>query len=160
MMPDTDMIQILKSSKVFKGLSDENLKMISESGKITTFQRNESIIKEGQTGHPLFIVIKGQVEVVLPIGPAGQAFKRATRIKLSRLAQGDCIGEYSLIDQKPASASVVAIEPCELFVIPRSNFEAIINFSDSLAKTIYKNILLIIIKRARDNNRELDICFH
>jgi len=154
------MIDVLKASKVFKGVSDEHLQMISNSGGIAIYQINENIIKEGQSGHPLFIVIEGQVEVVLPKVAGGQAFERATRIKLSKLAKGDCIGEYSLIDKNPASASVVVVEPCKLFEIPRSNFEKIISSSDSLAKTIYKNFLLIMIKRARDNNRELDICYN
>jgi CRP-like cAMP-binding protein len=76
------------------------------------------------------------------------------------MAQGDCFGEYSLIDKQPASAAVIAMEPCRLFEISRSHFEEILNTSDFIAKTVYKNILLIIIKRARDSNRELDICFH
>jgi CRP-like cAMP-binding protein len=159
-MPTTDMIAILEKSKVFQGLSDEDLKLISTSGNVVLFQKDEVIIKEGQTGHPLFIVIQGQVEVVLPKVAGGRAIERATRIKLSKLAAGDCIGEYSTIDLRPASASVVAIEPCELFEISRSRFEEIINSSDFLAKTIYNNLLLIMIQRARDNNRELDICFN
>lgn len=159
-MSNIDTVEILKASKVFKGLLDDQLKMISEQGKITSFERNETIINEGQTGHPLFIVINGQVEVVLPKEGSGQAATRATRIKLSRLVQGDCLGEYSLIDKEPASAAVVAVEPCTLFEISRSNFEKIIDTDDFLGKMIYKNILLITIKRARDSNRELDICFN
>ena len=95
-MSAIDTVETLKVSKVFKGLSDDDLKMISEQGKVTTFEPNETIIREGQTGHPLFIVIKGRVEVVLPKEGSGQATTRATRIKLSRLAQGDCLGEYTL----------------------------------------------------------------
>jgi len=159
-MSNTDTVDILRASKVFNGLSDDHLKMISENGKAASFEPNATIIKEGQTEHPLFIVIKGQVEVVLPKQDGKQDFARATRIKLSRLAQGDCLGEYSLIDKQPASASVIAVEPCTLFEISRSDFEKIINSSDSLGKTVYKNILLITIKRARDSNRELDICFN
>ena len=159
-MSVTDLTAILKGSKIFNGLSDDQLVMVSESGKIVTFDINDTIIKEGQTGHPFFIVIKGQVEVVLPKDTGFQSAGRATRIKLSQLAAGDCIGEYSLIDKNPASASVIAIEPCVLFEIAGPNFEKILDGQDFLAKTIYKNILLIMIKRARDNNRELDICYH
>lgn len=159
-MPETDLTTILKTSKVFKGLSDDDLNMILAKGKVVTFESNQTIINEGQTGHPLFIVINGRVEVVLPKETGGQAAMRATRIKLSRLAQGDCLGEYSLIDREPASASVIAVEPCTLFEISRSNFDEIIETTDFLAKTVFKNILLITIKRARDSNRELDICFN
>ncbi|MBC8432334.1 MAG: cyclic nucleotide-binding domain-containing protein [Desulfobacterales bacterium] len=159
-MPNVDMLEILLQSKVFKGLSDEHLKEITDCVNIVTFEKNETIIREGQAEHPLFIVIKGQVEVVLPQTASGQDYERVTRIKLNRLTQGDCIGEYSLIDEQPASAAVIALEPCRLFEISRSRFGKIINSNDFIAKTVYKNILLIMIKRARDSNRELDICFH
>ncbi len=159
-MQEADLVAILKGSKIFKGLSDDHLAMVSESGKVVTFNPNDTIIKEGQTGHAFFIVIKGQVEVVLPKETGLQSTGRPTRIKLSKLEAGDCIGEYSLIDKEPASASVVAIEPCMLFEIAGPNFEKILDGQDVLARTIYKNMLLIMIKRARDNNRELDICYH
>jgi CRP-like cAMP-binding protein len=159
-MPNVDVLEILLQSKVFKGLSDEHLKKFADRGDIVTFEKNETIISEDQAGHPFFIVIKGQVEVVLPKTASGQDYERVTRIKLSRLAQGDCIGEYSLIDEQPASATVIALEPCILFEISRSHFEEIINISDFIAKTVYKNILLITIERARDGNRQLDICFY
>jgi CRP-like cAMP-binding protein len=159
-MPEADLTTILKGAKIFKGLSDDQIAIVSDSGKVVTFDINDTIINEGQTGHPFFIVIKGQVEVVLPKETGVQSAGRATRIKLSQLEAGDCIGEYSLIDKEPASASVVAIEPCVLFEIAGQNFEKIVDAQDFLAKTVYKNILLIMIKRARDNNRELDICYH
>jgi len=47
-----------------------------------------------------------------------------------------------------------------LFEMPRQNFEEILISDDFLAKTVYKNILLIMVKRARDSNRELDIYYY
>ena len=135
-MLEADLITLLKGSKIFKGLSDDQLAMVSDSGKVVTFNPNDTVIKEGQTGHSFFIVIKGQVEVVLPKETGFQSTGRATRIKLSQLAAGDCIGEYSLIDKEPASASVIAIEPCVLFEISGPKFEKIIETQDSLGKMI------------------------
>ena len=158
-MVDNELLTILRNTKLFKGLSENHLKLISAFGKIVTFDKNDTIIKEGQTGHPLYIVIKGQVEVVLPKQIAGQAMERSTRIRLSNLRHGDSIGEYSLIDKEPASASVIASEPSKLIEIARNDWDKIIDSSDELAKNIYKNLLQVIIKRARKNIKELDICF-
>ena len=91
------MIEILKESKVFRDLSDDHLQMISGYGSLVAFQTNETIIKEGQTGHSLFIVVKGQVEVVLPRETGSPDHQRVTKIRLSHLSKGDCIGEFSLI---------------------------------------------------------------
>ena len=99
------------------------------------------------------------MEVVLSEEGGDQGLVRATRIKLGHQVQGDFIGEYALIDREPASASVIAVEPCEVFEITQSDFDKILNSSDRLAKTIYRNMLQVTIKRARDSNKELDICF-
>jgi len=158
-MSENDLLKILHASKLLEGLSNEDISMLSSHGKKLTIKGNDIIIEEGQTDHSLFIILKGQVEVVLPKQRGGQTMERVTRIKLSKLAQGDFFGEYSLIDKEPASASVVAIEPCEIFEISKPDFEKILTTSDRLAKIIYKNILKVVIKRIRDINRELDICF-
>jgi CRP-like cAMP-binding protein len=154
-----ELLDILRKSKIFKGLSDDYLQKISSHGNMLQIKRNDIIIEQGQTGHPLFVIIAGQVEVFLPKIIKGGMQERPTRIRLNRLASGDCIGEYSLIDNEPASASVVAIEPCKIFEISRSEFEKIIISSDHLAQIIYKNMLKVLIKRSRQYDNELDICF-
>jgi len=159
-MASDEMLNILRETKVFEGISEEHLDLISTRGNLVTFVKGETIIRERQQGHPLFVVIKGQVEVVLPKQISGQAVERPTRIKISDVRPGYCIGEFSLIDGKPASASVIASEPCELIEITRPDWEKIINSSDELAKNIYKNMLLIVINRARQKIKELDICFY
>ena len=85
--------------------------------------------------------------------------ERPSKIKLNQLTQGDCFGEYSLIDNEPASASVVAIGPCEILKISREHFRKIITSSDTAAKIIYLNMLKVLIKRARQSDKELDMCF-
>jgi CRP/FNR family cyclic AMP-dependent transcriptional regulator len=156
---DNEILNILRETELFRGLSEDHLSLISTCGDIVSFEKNDTIIREGQTGHHLYIVIKGQVEVVLPKQIGGQALERSTRIRLSSVTPGNSIGEYSLIDKEPASASVIASEPFELIEITRPDWEKIINSSDRLAKSIYKNMLKIIIKRARKNIKDLDICF-
>ncbi len=149
---------ILQAAKIFDGISDDHLKMIFNSGNIKRFNTNDIIIQEGQTGHPLHIIVDGEAEIFLPQKGKGHTGERPTRIKLKKLIKGDCIGEYSLIDNKPASASAVALSLCETYQLSRQNFKKIIVSSDHLAKNIYKNMLLVLIQRCRDNDSELDMC--
>ncbi|MFC1812029.1 cyclic nucleotide-binding domain-containing protein [Thermodesulfobacteriota bacterium] len=158
-MPEHELLMTLRESKLLKGLLEDDLAMISSHGRRLAFQKNATLIKEGQVDHPLYVVIKGQVEVVLPKDRGDRGMERATRVKLGHQVQGDFIGEYALIDREPASASVIAVEPCEVFEVTRSDFDKILNSSDRLAKNIYRNMLQVTIKRARDSNKELDICF-
>lgn len=158
-MTVTDIVDLLRQSKVFKGFSEDELKFVSTCGRLVSFRVNDHVIREGQTGHSLFIVIKGRVEVILPKFKGETETSRPTYVRLGRLMKGDCIGEYSLIDQEPASASVVAMDACEMFEIPRAGFEKIIQSGDRLARRVYENMLRMLISRARKRNRELDLCY-
>lgn len=158
-MTDIGSTSFLKTTKVFDGLDDGELKFIETYGEVRRYDLNEIIVSEGQKGHPLFILMKGRVEVVLPKYRDERQMSRPTYVRLGRLSAGDCIGEYSLIDKQPASASVIAIEPCDVFVVPRDGFEEIIHSGDHMARVIFENMLKIMIARARQRNKELDLCY-
>ena len=155
-MSDNILMDSLKKAKIFEGLTDEDLKMVSTLGSIEKFDKNNILINEGQTDSGLHIIIRGRVQVFLPKESGYTDKIRLTKIMLGRLTQGDCFGEYSVIDNSPTSASVVTLEECDLFIIPRINFERIINSDNRLGKIIYKNMLQVLIKRARDYDKELD----
>jgi CRP/FNR family cyclic AMP-dependent transcriptional regulator len=154
-----ELLRILQEAKIFGGLSDDHIEMISTHGRILNVNINDIIIEEGQAGHPLYVIMEGRAEVFLPKKRKGHTKERPTRIKLNRPAQGDCIGEYSLIDYEPASASVVAITPCKVFEISRADFGKIMTSSDNLAGNVYRNMLKVLIKRSRQSDKELDICY-
>ena len=60
-----------------------------------------------------------------------------SKVQLNTLCAGDCFGEYSLIDQNPISASVVATEAGELIQITKPAFDAVLQANDRIAKTVY-----------------------
>ncbi|MFC1859067.1 cyclic nucleotide-binding domain-containing protein [Thermodesulfobacteriota bacterium] len=145
--------------KILRGLSDDQLKMIFTYGQLVRFDSNDIILEEGQTKHPLYIIVKGQVEVFLPKQGKDHLRERPTKIRLTQLVQGDCFGEYSLVDNEPASASVIAAVPCVILKISREHFREILASSAEMAKIIYLNMLKILIKRARKSVEDLNICF-
>ncbi len=155
-------LRILQNSKIFNEIDENHLKSILSHGSIQTFNANDPIITEGQTGHPLYIIMEGEAEIFLPRKGQNATQERPTRIKLKRLTRGDCIGEYSLLDNKPASASAIAVNTCKAYQLSRSAFKESVMSSDHLAKSIYKNMLLVLIQRCRDSDNELDminICY-
>jgi CRP-like cAMP-binding protein len=156
-MNKEEIINNLRDSKIFRGLSDTELNTIYEYGTLAVYEKNDVLYQEGQHEHPLYVVMSGRVEIVLPKEGDSQGLERFSMIKLSKLHAGDCIGEYSVFDNKPASATVMAFEHSKLFRIERADFIKIINSSDATAKTIYFNLLQILIERARENNKELEL---
>jgi len=155
-MIETNTLQILSSFELFKGLTEVDLKGIHAKCQRTKFKEAEILMKEGQINSAIYIIIKGQVEVCLPEQDEEIKYRRPTKVKLAIEHEGGFFGEYSLIDSKPASASVVAIQDGELIKITKHNLENILGNNDRIAKTVYLNMLKILIERLRHINKEYD----
>jgi CRP-like cAMP-binding protein len=154
------MLDVLSKTEVFNGLSEHDYEQLCEHSESKSFEKNETIIQEGEINDALYVVLKGHLEAVLPKGLPGQPEKRFSSVRLSTMTPGDSFGEYSLIDRRPASCSVIAIQASELLKITRADFENTVNASDYIGKVIYHNLLQLLIRRLRDKDRELDMILY
>jgi CRP/FNR family transcriptional regulator, cyclic AMP receptor protein len=102
-------IDFLPTVPLFGGLPDAALQRLLERMQRRACTAGQVICAEGDPAREMFIVRSGAVEVR----------KRAAdgHTCLARLRAGDEFGEMSLIDIQPRSASVVACEPTELYVL-------------------------------------------
>ena len=82
------------------------------------FKKGATIIHEGTTGSYAYLILSGSVEVSKQVGEE--------KLVLSRLAKGNIFGEMSLVDDKPRSATIVALEDTEVRVITRDRFESML----------------------------------
>jgi hypothetical protein len=82
------------------------------------FKKGATIIHEGTTGSRAYLILSGSVEVSKKVGEE--------KLVLSRLVKGNIFGEMSLVDDKPRSATIVAIEDTEVRVITRDRFESML----------------------------------
>ena len=151
---DLEINRILLSMNLFKGCSEENIKIIVQFGKKCRFSKSERIIAEGEDAPGLFILLSGELEVRLPKN--SPTHNRLTDIHLYNMERGDYVGEFSLIDGKAASADVVATLDCLIFHISRKDFNAMVDQYDNIAKCIYRNMLEVMVARARKYDDELD----
>ncbi len=155
-MTEDKILQILSNFEIFKELTEEDVKKIRTHCQRLKFKEAEVLMKEGQINSAIYIIIKGQVEICLPVQNEDAKLKRPTKVKLAIENEGDFFGEYSLIDSKPASASVIATQDGELIKITKNGLDNILENNDCIAKTVYLNILKILVERLRHINREYD----
>ena len=129
-MFEDETLRTLATTEILKGLTPDEVKLFYDAAQRVTFNKADTVIEKGQTGSALYIILKGQFEVDLPLGVyvpqqvGGQVEHRTSKVQLNTLKEGDCFGEYSLIDQQPASASVIATQPGELRTL-RQNLRTI-----------------------------------
>jgi CRP-like cAMP-binding protein len=145
-------LQSLAQSKIFRGLTAGQVSSIYERGRTASFGPGEVLIGESQPNSDLYVVVDGELVVYLP-----QTEERFSQVRLGTLGPGDCIGEYSLVDKKPASASVAARRPTEVFRISHLDFDQILESDSGIGHAIYKNLLEALIDRLRQQNQSLDL---
>jgi CRP-like cAMP-binding protein len=156
-MLEERIVNILAGVAVFQGLTRDDLKPLANKSRKLTFQERDILIQEGKEESALYILIKGKLKVFLPQEMKGKKEQRVTEVSLNFLKKGDCFGEYSLIDHKPVSASVIAAESGELIQIQGTDFHEIVDKDDRIARIVYENILRILVNRLRKKDQELDL---
>jgi CRP-like cAMP-binding protein len=105
-------LEALSSHYLFHDLTLQQRDQILAIAEKITLPKDAYIIHEGDLDNALYLIIEGTVGVM----------KRDSLStiphQIARLHAGDLIGEISLIDASPRSASVVALEPCYLLALP------------------------------------------
>lgn len=130
-------IDFLKEVPLFSEVDKVSLLHLCKESKEELFVKDHRIIEKGDKGDGMYVILKGKVKVHDKSHDYGQ------------LVTGEYFGEYSLIDQKPRSVSVTALEETKLLKIEPSHFFELME-SD---KGFVRGVLSVLIKR----HRELDI---
>lgn len=154
-MEQQGIADILPQVDLFSGLDENDFSLLAGHFSRAAFGQGEVIIREGGTGHSLSIIIKGEVEIVLPERQG--SVERFSEIVLTTLGPGEIFGEYAMVDLRPASASVVVKADCELFQIDNNKFRHLLDGNSAIASIFYHNLLVLLIDRLRHNNEELDL---
>jgi CRP-like cAMP-binding protein len=116
----------LATVPLFSGLDRQELQHFAELTREKSYPRGSVILFEDDPGDSLFVVRKGRVKVVL-IGEDGR------EVILGVLGVGEHFGELALIDDRPRSAHVIAMEDADLLVLRRDDFRARVESSPQVA---------------------------
>lgn len=133
------MNSILTSIPLFSKLTAEHLELLSAQIQQQEYARDSVIITEGDNSDSLYIVNEGRVKIFIS-DDAGR------EMQLKVLGPGDYFGELSLIDQKPRSASAMAICTSQLSVITSNDFLNCLAENQEMALIM----LQVLTKRLRD----------
>jgi PPM family protein phosphatase len=136
-------IETLRKMPLFKYLTYKELVKIMNITKMVEVNNGTPIIKDGESGEELFIVLNGEVSV------------HKGEKQLVTLQNGDHFGEMALIDKAPRSADVTAIESTRLLKMTRGDFFEIIRKESQLASKLLWSFVQVLSDRLRKTNQEL-----
>lgn len=129
-------------------LTDEEQALVAEICHIREFKVDQTIVSEGEKGGALLLIRKGRAEVRKSLGVKNHKYLR-------ELKKGDFFGEMCFLHRAPRSASVIALEDCEVLELDGLEFDKLAVKNPEIGLKVYKNIASELVDRLRRNNEEL-----
>ena len=131
----------LASIPVLAGVDPQALTLLAREGIVHDFSTDAWIVREGEEGHSLFILVEGDVEVIKS-ADSPHAFL------LARLHAGTFFGEMCVVDPVPRAASVRTQSPVRAIEIKAATLH-------HLFKQMPDQYAIVLLNLARDMARRL-----
>jgi CRP/FNR family cyclic AMP-dependent transcriptional regulator len=108
-------VELLRRVPLLQSLSDGELRAIANLATRKRVRVRETVVQQSEPGTELYVLVTGHLKVV-STDPEGRD------AGLGVMGPGEVFGEVALLDGGPRSATIVALDPCELLVIRREHF--------------------------------------
>lgn len=131
-------LELLPKVPLFSQLDQNDLQTLSASARERDYQSGEVLMHQGDSGVGLFILSRGKVSIT--------QVRNSEVFDLGTLESGQVFGELSLLDDMPRTATVTAIEPCSVIIVPIWDFRAALRENPSMALSL----LATLSKRIRN----------
>ncbi len=148
-MMDLSTKDFLKNFLLFSILTPDQLTYIIKYMDPMELKAGEILFKEGDAGDFMSIVLDGALEIIKEDTWKDQADVIAT------LGQGNSVGEMSLIDHNPRSATVRAITNTHLTTLSQGVFDMILDKEPNIGIKMLKGLTLVLSENLRDTSSRL-----
>jgi len=135
---------VLKSAPMFASLTPDQLQALAPMIMRRSAPRGSAVMREGDAVDCLYVIVSGRLKVMV-----GEADGKETILNI--LGPGEFFGEMGLIDGNPRSASVVAVEPCELLALTKHAFRKVLVENTDLAMAVMR----VLVRRLREADRKI-----
>ena len=146
-MKDT-ITDLLIKVPMFAGLDADELQIIEKQIKFIEIEQGETLFTEGDQGEYVCFVVDGRLEVTKKT-ITGENFV------LNTLTRGQSVGEMSIIDKRPRSATVSAKTKATLFTLESNAFEVIMKEHSVVGMKVLKGLSLLLSKKLRQTSSRL-----
>ena len=140
-----DIIQFLQTVEIFSTLSVEEIDQIVKNSRFVEYNKGDLLFREGDKGNELYIVEQGTVAISISL-PGGDEKEIAT------IHSGDFLGEMSIFEDAPRSASCYVKSRTRLLMLNQNEFFRMIDEHPEIAVKIMYRMLNITTKRLRNTS--------
>ena len=138
-------LDLIRRVPLFSMLTVEQAQTIADGVVKRRYRRGEIIVEQGRKSDALFILLSGRARVIT-------SDARGREVILAVLEAGDYLGEMSLIDNEPHSATVRAEVQTDVLVLGRNEFSVCLPDNSSLSYAILRGL----VARLRNADRQIE----
>ncbi|MEY2952997.1 MAG: hypothetical protein RLZZ401_1084 [Pseudomonadota bacterium] len=108
-------LELIRRVPLFSQLTDDQAQTMANAVVKRRYKRGEFLVEQGQRSNTLYILLSGRARVIT-------SHTRGREVILATMGQGDYIGEMSLIDNEPHSATVRAEVQTDALLLSSTEF--------------------------------------
>ena len=139
-MTDTELIRKLD---FFEPLDQKIIKRIASLCIVREFAAGEAIVRQGEAGLGLYFITAGRARV--------EVDRDGSKVVVAELKEGDFLGEFSIIDDKVRSASVICLHDTRCLLLTRDSFAKLMKKHPEIAN----QMLRTLVSRIRTANERI-----
>jgi CRP-like cAMP-binding protein/Zn-dependent protease len=112
--------QMIDALAIFEDLPEDVLSDLAGRVRLRTFPAGKPVVRQGERPEAFYVVRRGALQVVEEDRATGD--ERVLRV----LGPGESFGELGLAEVSPRSATVRALQDCQVFEIDKSTFDRLL----------------------------------
>jgi len=132
---------------LFAGLDKKDLQVLTNACQERNYKAGSTLIKQGDTGVGLYVIISGTVRVTQANNPD------KAEVDLGTAGPGSVLGEMSLLDDLPRSATVTAITDVTALLLPVWEFRTTLRNQPDIALRLL-SVLSHRLRKAESHSRD------
>lgn len=132
---------------LFAGLDKKDLQVLTNACQERTYKAGSTLIKQGDTGVGLYVIISGTVRITQANNPD------KAEVDLGTTGPGSVLGEMALLDDLPRSATVTAVTDVTALLLPVWEFRTTLRNQPDIALRLL-SVLSHRLRKAESHSRD------
>ena len=116
--------------------------------KLETYATGKVLFREGDPGNRLYFILRGVVQIEKVVDEANTA-------RLARLGRGEILGEISVLDKSPRTATATAFLDAEVMVLSLQQIDSLSNSHPQIAAKMFLGMAQSLARRLRAADDEI-----
>ena len=138
---DKKSVALLRKLDVFSELTFKEALEVNELLNERVYEKGEPIFEEGDLGHGIYFVVSGKVRV--------ESSLELLKDAVLEFGPGEMLGELSLFEEAPRTATVVAAERTAMVALFRAEFFSLLTTNTKIGLKVLVKMASTMCRRSR-----------